>query len=44
MSAENTTIQKKSRANGTAINKYCSVAATLFGSGTTIKSETFVHP
>ena len=36
--------EKAEKAVDLSINKYCSVAATLLGSGTTIKSETFVHP
>jgi putative redox protein len=35
---------KASRAVDLSVNKYCSVAATLMGSGTMIKSRTFVHP
>jgi len=27
-----------------SLNKYCSVAATLFAAGAAIKTETFVHP
>lgn len=35
---------KAERAVELSMNKYCSVAATLMGAGTTIKSKTFVHP
>lgn len=35
---------KASRAVDLSVNKYCSVAATLMGSGTEIKTQTFVHP
>ncbi|MFP5040063.1 OsmC family protein [Parasediminibacterium sp. JCM 36343] len=34
---------KAKKAVDLSINKYCSVAATLIGSGTTITTETFVH-
>ncbi len=37
-------IDKAQKAVDLSLNKYCSVAATLMGSGTTIKTETFVHP
>ena len=35
---------KASRAVDLSINKYCSVAATLMGSGAKIKTQVFVHP
>ncbi|HVV55117.1 MAG TPA: OsmC family protein [Mucilaginibacter sp.] len=35
---------KAARAVDLSVNKYCSVAATLMGSGTEIKSKVFVHP
>ena len=35
---------KASRAVDLSVNKYCSVAATLMGSGTKINSQVFVHP
>jgi putative redox protein len=35
---------KASRAVDLSVNKYCSVAATLMGSGTKITSQVFVHP
>jgi putative redox protein len=34
---------KAKKAVELSINKYCSVAATLTGSGTTITTETFIH-
>ena len=34
---------KAKKAVDLSLNKYCSVAATLIGSGTTITTETFVH-
>ena len=34
---------KAKKAVELSLNKYCSVAATLIGSGTTITTETFVH-
>jgi len=34
---------KAKKAVELSLNKYCSVAATLTGSGTTITTETFVH-
>ena len=37
-------VEKAEKAVDLSLNKYCSVAATLMGSGTCIKSETFVHP
>ena len=35
---------KAEKAVDLSLNKYCSVAATLMGSGTSITTETFVHP
>ncbi len=35
---------KAVRAVDLSVNKYCSVAATLMGSGTEIKTQVFVHP
>ena len=35
---------KANRAVELSVNKYCSVAATLMGSGTRITTQTFVHP
>ena len=35
---------KASRAVDLSVNKYCSVAATLMGSGTKINAKAFVHP
>lgn len=35
--------QKAEKAVDLSLNKYCSVAATLMGSGTIITTETFVH-
>jgi len=35
---------KAERAAELSVNKYCSVAATLSGSGTDIKYKVFVHP
>jgi len=35
---------KAARAVDLSVNKYCSVAATLMGSGATITSQVFVHP
>jgi putative redox protein len=35
---------KAARAVDLSVNKYCSVAATLMGSGATIKLQVFVHP
>ncbi len=35
--------EKARKAVDLSLNKYCSVAATLIGSGTTITTETFVH-
>ncbi len=35
---------KAVRAVDLSVNKYCSVAATLIGSGTEIKTQVFVHP
>lgn len=35
---------KAARAVDLSVNKYCSVAATLMGSGTKIESKVFVHP
>src|ERR1700744_6301413 len=35
---------KAARAVDLSVNKYCSVAATLMGSGTKITSQVFVHP
>lgn len=35
--------QKAQKAVDLSLNKYCSVAATLMGSGTNITTETFVH-
>ncbi len=37
-------VEKAEKAVDLSINKYCSVAATLMGSGTNITSLTFVHP
>ena len=37
-------VEKAEKAVDLSLNRYCSVAATLMGSGTCIKSETFVHP
>ena len=37
-------IDKAKKAVELSLQKYCSVAATLTGSGTTITTETFVHP
>ena len=34
---------KAKKAVDLSLNKYCSVAATLVGSGTTITTETFIH-
>ena len=34
---------KAKKAVELSLNKYCSVAATLTGSGTTITTETFIH-
>jgi len=34
---------KAKKAVDLSLNKYCSVAATLTGSGTTITTETFIH-
>ncbi len=36
--------EKAEKAVDLSLNKYCSVAATLMGSGTIIKTETYVHP
>lgn len=36
--------EKAEKAVDLSLNKYCSVAATLIGSGTSITAETFVHP
>ena len=36
--------EKAKKAVDLSVNKYCSVAATLMGSGTNITTETFVHP
>ena len=35
---------KAKKAVDLSLNKYCSVAATLMGSGTSITTETIVHP
>ncbi len=35
--------EKAQKAVDLSLNKYCSVAATLMGSGTSITTETFVH-
>jgi putative redox protein len=40
----NVDAEKAAKAVDLSIQKYCSVAATLANSGTTIKTETFVHP
>lgn len=37
-------LDKASRAVDLSVNKYCSVAATMMGSGTEIKTQVFVHP
>jgi putative redox protein len=36
--------EKAEKAVDLSLNKYCSVAATLFAAGAAIKTETFVHP
>ncbi len=36
--------EKAEKAVDLSLNKYCSVAATLFAGGASIKTETFVHP
>ena len=37
-------IEKAEKAVDLSLNKYCSVAATLFAAGAKIKTETYVHP
>ncbi len=39
----NVDVDKAKKAVDLSLNKYCSVAATLIGSGTNITTETFVH-
>jgi len=36
--------EKAEKAVDLSLNKYCSVAATLFAAGADIKTQTFVHP
>ena len=37
-------IEKAEKAVDLSLNKYCSVAATLFAAGAKIKTETYIHP